>query len=157
MVDLQHTAWNLILIRTKPKVWGDHVIGISNAPVVENLKTNNRLAERRAVSLPARLTWKDARGTMRFASGIARNVSEFGVYIECPTPVSIPLFRLVHVQIERDGVPASAIPPALMRGRVLAAVYRVSPASMTKRQGLALRLMVDPRTIAATEPTRATA
>jgi hypothetical protein len=115
------------------------------------------MAERRTVSLPARLTWRDARGTMRFASVIARNVSEFGVYIECPTPVSIPLYRLVQVQIERDGVSASAIPPALTCGRVLSAVYRVSPASMTKRQGLALRLMVDPRTMVAAEQTRASA
>ena len=133
------------------------MIGISSAPVVENLRTDKRAAERRAVSLPARLTWKDARGTMRFASAIARNVSDFGLYIECPTPVSIPLYRLVQVQIERDGVAANAIPPALMRGRVLSAVYRVSPASMTQRQGLALRLMVDPRTMAAAEPARATA
>ena len=115
------------------------------------------MTERRSVSLPARLTWKDARGTMRFASGIARNVSELGVYIECPTPVSIPLYRLVQVQIERDGVASSALPPALMRGRVLSAVYRISPASLTKRQGLALRLMLDPRSMAAAEPTRATA
>lgn len=133
------------------------MIGTSSAPAVASLRTDKRVAERRSVSLPARLTWKDARGTMRFASAIARNVSEFGVYVECPTPVSIPLYRLVQVQIERDGVPTSAIPSALMRGRVLSAVYRVSPASMTKRQGLALRLMVDPRTIAVVEPTRATA
>jgi len=133
------------------------VIGISSAPVVENLRTDKRAVERRAVSLPARLTWKDARGTMRFASAIARNVSDFGLYIECPTPVSIPLYRLVQVQIERDGMAANAIPLALMRGRVLSAVYRVSPASMTQRQGLALRLMVDPRTMAAAEPARATA
>ena len=106
------------------------MIGISTAPVVANLKADKRMVERRTVSLPARLTWKDARGTMRFASVIARNVSEFGVYIECPTPVSIPLYRLVQVQIEREGVPANAMPPALTRGRVLSAVYRVSPASM---------------------------
>jgi hypothetical protein len=125
--------------------------------VVENLTTDKRMTERRAVSLPARLTWKDARGTMRFASGIARNVSELGVYIECPTPVSIPLYRLVQVQIERDGLASNAIPPALLRGRVLSAVYRISPASLTKRQGLALRLMLDPRSMVAAEPTRATA
>ena len=131
--------------------------GTSSASVVENLRTDKRTTERRAVSLPARLTWKDARGTMRFASGIARNVSELGVYIECPTPVSIPLYRLVQVQIERDGLASNAIPPALLRGRVLSAVYRISPASLTKRQGLALRLMLDPRSMVAAEPTRATA
>ena len=32
---------------------------------------NKRTAERRAVSLPARLTWKDQRGTTRFASVVA--------------------------------------------------------------------------------------
>jgi hypothetical protein len=106
--------------------------------------------------VPARLTWKDARGTMRFATGVARNVSDFGVYIECQTPVSIPLYRIVQVQIERDGL-ASTLPSALLRGRVLSAVYRISPASMSKRQGIALRLMVDPRTVAATEQARATA
>jgi len=133
------------------------VIGISNTPVVENLRADKRTAERREVSFPARLTWKDARGTMRFASAIARNVSDLGIYLECPTPVSIPLYRLVQVQIERSGTSPQAVPPALTRGRVLSAVYRVSPASMSKRQGLALRLMVDPRTISAAEPARATA
>ena len=135
------------------------MIGITTEAAV--VSSNSRLsdkrtAERRAVSLPARLTWKDARGTMRFASGVARNVSDFGVYIECQTPVSIPLYRIVQVQIERDGM-ASTLPSALLRGRVLSAVYRISPASMSKRQGIALRLMVDPRTVAATQPARATA
>ena len=134
------------------------MIGILDAPVVSNRATeiDKRVAERRPVSLPVRLTWKDARGTMRFATGIARNVSEFGAYIECPTPVSIPLYRLVQLQVERDAATTS-VPATLLRGRVLSAVYRISPASMSKRQGLALRLMVDPRTMVAAEPTRATA
>ncbi len=122
-----------------------------------NLNTDKRAAERRAVSLPARLTWKDARGTMRFATGVARNVSDFGVYIECQTPVALPLYRIVQVQIERDGTASTALPAALLRGRVLSAVYRISPPSMSKRQGIALRLMIDPRTLAASEPARATA
>jgi hypothetical protein len=42
--------------------------------------TAARESERIAVDLPARLTWKDQRGTTRFASVVARNVSEFGVY-----------------------------------------------------------------------------
>jgi hypothetical protein len=71
--------------------------------------------------------------------------------------VKIPLYRLVQVQIERDSTASSAVPSTLLRGRVLSAVYRISPASMSKRQGLALRLMVDPRTVAAAEPARATA
>ena len=132
-------------------------MGMLSATLADNRVSDKRTAERRNVCLPARLTWKDARGTMRFATAVARNVSEFGVYVECLTPVSLPVFRLVHVQIERDSAVASAVPAALVRGRVLSAVYRISPASMSKRQGLALRLMVDPRTMAVSEPARATA
>jgi hypothetical protein len=112
---------------------------------------NQRSGDRRAVELPARLTWKDQRGATRFASVMARNVSEFGVYVECASPLSIPLFRLVQVQLERDTLKRQSLPESLqLGGRVLSAVYRVSPPSSTSQQGLALRLMVDPRR-AATE------
>jgi hypothetical protein len=120
-------------------------------------ETPKRAAERRAVTLPARLTWKDQRGTTRFASVITRNVSEFGVYVECDSPVSIPLFRLVQFQIERDSFKGEMLPASLRQGRVLSAVYRVSPPSASQPQGLALRLMVDPRPQVAVEQTRATA
>ena len=40
---------------------------------------------------------------------------------------------------------ADALPGTLQQGRVLSAVYRVSPPSASQPQGLALRLMVDPR------------
>jgi hypothetical protein len=119
---------------------------------------NQRNAERRAISLPARLTWKDQRGTTRFATVVTRNVSDFGVYVECHTPVSIPLYRLVQFQLERDVPDAGALPGALQHGRVLSAVYRVTPPSSSQPQGLALRLMVDPKQRqAAVEPARATA
>ena len=85
-----------------------------------------------------------------------RNLSARGVYIECHTPVSIPLYRLVQFQIDRDGLATGAVPSAL-RGRVLSAVYRVAPASVSQRQGFALRLMVDPREAVITEQRRATA
>jgi hypothetical protein len=117
---------------------------------------NQRTTERRSVAVPARLTWKDARGTTRFASVVARNVSDFGVYVECHSPVSIPLYRLVQVQLERGGS-ESAIPAPLRQGRVLSAVYRVSPPSGSRPQGLALRMMVDPRRISVVEQARATA
>ena len=107
--------------------------------------TTTRAAERKPVTLPARLTWKDQRGTTRFATVVTRNVSEFGVYVECHSPVSIPLFRLVQFQLERDARVGDALPDSLQQGRVLSAVYRVSPASASKPQGLALRLMVDPK------------
>jgi hypothetical protein len=119
---------------------------------------NKRSAERKTIALPARLTWKDQRGTTRFASVITRNVSDFGVYVECQSPVSIPLYRLVQFQLERDVRDSDRLPGSLQQGRVLSAVYRVTPPSGSQAQGLALRLMVDPRRAAvASEDTRATA
>ena len=51
-----------------------------------------------------------------------------------------------------------ALPEALRQGRILSAVYRVSPGNASGRpQGLALRLMVDPRRAAVVEGARATA
>lgn len=106
---------------------------------------NQRTADRQPVTLPARLTWKDQRGTTRFATVVTRNISKFGVYVECHSPVSIPLFRLVQFQLERDARPGEPLPESLKQGRILSAVYRVSPASPSRPQGLALRLMVDPK------------
>jgi hypothetical protein len=118
---------------------------------------NTRSAERCAVALPARLTWKDQRGATRFATVVARNVSDFGVYVECHSPVSIPLYRLVQFQFERDASQQSDILPSTLQraGRVLSAVYRVSPPSSSKLQGLALRLMVDPKRAASPAETLA--
>ena len=128
----------------------------TDPPTRKRTDANKRGTERRVVALPARLTWKDQRGTTRFATVVARNVSDFGVYVECQSPLSIPLFRLVQFQLERDGRD-TAVPDTLQQGRVLSAVYRVSPPSGTQPQGLALRLMVDPRRNAVQEQTRATA
>jgi hypothetical protein len=102
------------------------------------------------VSLPARLTWKDQRGATRFAAVVTRNMSEHGVYVECHSPVSIPLYRLVQFQLERDARQSEPVPAALQQGRILSAVYRVSPGSPNKPQGLALRLMIEPKRAAAT-------
>ncbi len=105
-----------------------------------------RTCERRDINIPARLTWKDQRGVQRFASVVTRNVSEHGVYVECQSPVSIPMFRLVQFQLERAVREDDNLPNALRTGRVLSAVYRVSPGSVSGRpQCLALRLMIDPR------------
>jgi hypothetical protein len=125
---------------------------------VKQPQTPKRAAERRSVTLPARLTWKDQRGATRFAAVVARNISDTGVYVECQSAFSIPLFRLVQLQLEREVRDADGLPYALRQGRILTAVYRVSPAtSQGQPQGLALRLMVDPRRITAVEQTRATA
>lgn len=123
---------------------------------------HQRGVERQIVALPARLTWKDQRGATRFASVVARNMSAFGVYVECQSPVSIPLFRLVQFQLERDVREADGLPTTWRHGRLLSAVYRVNPPSASgRRQGLALRLMVDPKRYIAVGiaevPARATA
>ncbi len=119
---------------------------------------NQRTTERQSVALPARLTWKDTRGTTRFATVVTRNISQFGVYVESTSPVSIPLYRLVQFQLERDARESESLPRTLQQGRVLSAVYRVSPASTARLQGFALRLMIDPRQQAAMpEAARATA
>jgi hypothetical protein len=119
---------------------------------------HTRLTERRPVALPARLMWRDQRGTERFASVVARNVSEQGVYVECQAGVSIPMYRLVQFQLEREAREGDALPEALRRGRVLSAVYRVTPATAAgSPQGLALRLMVEPRRQSVSAPARATA
>jgi len=131
----------------------------TDAQPIRRPADQKRSSERHTVTLPARLTWKDQRGTTRFATVITRNISDLGVYVECQSPVSIPLFRLVQFQLERDGRESDALPGALQQGRVLSAVYRVTAPSPSQPQGLALRLMVDPRrnTAVAEETTRATA
>jgi hypothetical protein len=121
--------------------------------------TSKRAAERRIISLPARLTWKDQRGTQRFASVMTHDVSEFGVYVECSTAVSIPPYRLVQIQLESGARLSDALPEVLKQGRVLSAVYRIAPRKGSGApQGLALRLMVEPRRrVLRAEPVRATA
>lgn len=121
----------------------------------------NRLANRVEVALPARLTWKDQRGTARFTTVMTRNVSEYGAFVECATPISLPLYRLVQFQLERDVTESDNVPASLRQGRLTAAVYRVQPPDARGRgQGFALRLMVEPERrpqSARMTPVRATA
>jgi hypothetical protein len=120
---------------------------------------HQRGAERRSVVLPARLTWKDQRGAVRFATVVTRNVSELGVYVECQSAVSIPLHRLVQFQLEREVRETDALPQSLRQGRILSAVYRIArPTRNGTPQGIALRLMVDPKRLGnLAEQSRATA
>jgi hypothetical protein len=122
-------------------------------------RDHTRAIDRTNVTLAARLTWKDQQGATRFASVTARNISEMGVYIECQTPLTIPMYRLVQFQLERDDRMVAQVPRALRDVRLLSAVYRVVPPSANRPQGLALRLLIDPKHLAAheTAPRRATA
>jgi hypothetical protein len=101
------------------------------------------------VNVPARLTWRDASGTLRFVSVVTRDVSDVDVFVECQMPASIPMFRLVHFQVERTSRDAE-LPAAIRDGKVLSAVYRVGPykASTGTPTGYALRLLLDPQSAA---------
>src|SRR5687767_10755413 len=109
-----------------------------------------RIGDRRKISVQGRLTWRDGSGTLRFVSVTTRNVSDLDAFVECDRPASIPLYRLVHFQVEAHARNAS-LPDALQRGKVLSAVYRVGPyqSATGTPQGYALRLMVEPTRAAA--------
>ena len=109
--------------------------------------------------MPGRLTWRDASGTLRFASVVTRDMSDVDVFVECQVPASIPLYRLVHFQIERPARDCTDLPPALQHGKVLSAVYRVGPyaSSTGTPKGYALRLLVEPKSAVHVEPLAAVA
>ena len=106
-----------------------------------------RSSERTAINVPARITWKDASGAVRFASVMTRDVSEAGVFVECEAGAAIPLYRLVHLQVERSANVNQQLPSRLREGRVLSAVWRVAPCrrSTGTPSGYALRFLVDPQ------------
>jgi hypothetical protein len=108
-----------------------------------------RGSERRHLALPGRVTWKDARGTTRFASVVTRDISDTGVFIEWSESTSIPLYRLVTFQLEREARNADGVPTALRVGKVLSAVYRAGEfqKSTGTPEGYGLRLLVEPSQI----------
>lgn len=116
-------------------------------PQTATTDRSRRIGNRRRVSVPGRLTWRDSSGTLRFVSVTTRDVSELDAFVECDRPASIPLYRLVHFQVETPARGGKDIPEALQRGKVLSAVYRVGPyqSSTGTPQGYALRLMVEPK------------
>src|SRR5688500_3166726 len=105
-----------------------------------------RSSERVALTVPARITWKDASGAVRFASVMTRDVSDAGVFVECDASAAIPLYRLVHLQVERSSSHLEQLPSRLREGRVLSAVWRVAPCrrSTGTPSGYALRFLVEP-------------
>jgi len=117
-----------------------------NPPTATRDNAPARIGNRRKVRLPGRLTWRDAGGTLRFVSVMTRDVSDVDAFVECQVAASIPLYRLVHFQIERPARGTGELPRVLQAGKVLSAVYRVGPykSSTGTPQGYALRLLVDP-------------
>jgi hypothetical protein len=82
---------------------------------------------------------------------MTRDVSDVDVFVECQVPATIPLFRLVHFQIERSGRESLELPRVLQGGKILSAVYRVGPykSATGTPHGYALRLLIEPRRAAA--------
>jgi hypothetical protein len=77
---------------------------------------------------------------------VTRNVSDVGVFVDCETAMAIPLYRLVHLQIEKHAR-AGSLPTRLREGRVLSAVWRIGPCGSHTGTpcGYALRFLVDPQ------------
>jgi hypothetical protein len=120
-----------------------HTVATSQTPSADR---HPRIGDRRKVRVPGRLTWRDATGTLRFVSVVTRDVSDVDAFVECQAPTSIPLYRLVHFQIEGPARDAGELPAVLQQGKVLSAVYRVGPykSATGTPQGYALRLLIEP-------------
>jgi hypothetical protein len=118
---------------------------------LDTANTNQRIGARRSLRVPGRLTWRDSAGALRFVSVVTSDVSDVDAFVECQVPASIPLYRLVHFQVERDARDCPDLPASLRGGKVLSAVYRVGRFRTQTGTpcGYAIRLLV--------EPTRATA
>ena len=112
---------------------------------------DRRTTSRQTVVIPGHLTWRDARGATRFVAVATRNIGDYGAFVECETSATIPLFRLVTLQLEGQIGDQAAVPCELRTGKVQCAVYRCVPADPDRgvRQGYALRLLIEPRRVAA--------
>jgi hypothetical protein len=110
-------------------------------------RVEKRAAERRRISVPGQIVWKDARGTTRMAPVVTKDVSEFGVSVECLGGVPIPMFRLVYFQIDREARNRPDLPAALRKSSVLSAVFRVGTCQQATGapSDYALRMLVEPK------------
>jgi PilZ domain len=131
------------------KTLGDSV---ANSLLTSTVSATQRTTSRQRVAVPARLTWKDQGGAVRFASVVTRDLSDSGAFVECSSAAPLPLFRLVHLQLE---TPMADSGHPLTSGRVLAAVWRVERNQAAgSAQGYALRFLLDPADQAATAAPR---
>jgi len=109
-------------------------------------RADKRASERHRVEVPGQIIWKDARGNTKITSVMTRDVSEFGVSVECLSGAAIPLYRLVYFQIDREARHRADLPPALKKPNVLSAIFRVGAdnRAIGGPSGYALRLLVEP-------------
>jgi hypothetical protein len=109
-------------------------------------RADKRSSERRRIAVPGQIVWKDARGNTKLTSVVTRDVSEYGVSVECLNGAAIPLYRLVYFQIDREARHHADLPAALRKPNVLSAVFRVGDDNQAigGPSGYALRLLVEP-------------
>jgi hypothetical protein len=109
------------------------------------------VAERRPVQVSGQIVWKDARGTTRLSRVVTKDVSESGVAVDCINGTPIPLYRLVYFQVDRSERNNLALPEALRRNAVLAAVFRVGDTNGATGapSSYALRLLIEPQVVSA--------
>lgn len=109
-------------------------------------RSDKRTSERRPVQVPGQIVWKDARGNTKLTSVVTRDVSDYGVSVECLNGAAIPLYRLVYFQVEREARHHAELPAALKKPNVLSAIFRVGDdnQSIGGPSGYALRLLVEP-------------
>jgi hypothetical protein len=105
-----------------------------------------RTSERRSLSVPGQIVWKDARGNTKLTEVVTRDVSEHGVAVECLNGAAIPLYRLVYFQVARDARQSADLPAALKKPNVLSAIFRVGEDNQKTGAPAeyALRLLVEP-------------
>jgi hypothetical protein len=79
-----------------------------------------------------------------------RDVSDFGVSVDCLGGMPIPPFRLVHFQIDREARTRQDLPAVLRKSSVLSAVFRVGAClqSTGAPSEYALRLLIEPTRMA---------
>jgi hypothetical protein len=127
---------------------------VINRATISSTRQNARVA---AMTLPARLTWKDANGAVRFTSVRTRELTDTGAVVECDSAVALPLYRLVHLQVEKSAREWVELPQPLRDGRVLSAVWQVAPCRPATGTpgGYSLRFMTAPNVACETAARRA--
>ena len=109
--------------------------------------TDKRAVDRIPMRVPAQIVWKDTHGRTQLAPVTTADVSEQGVRIESRTSLTLPLYRLVYLQVDRGVRNRSDLPEVLRQQTVQAAVFRVGPSSRVTGTPTeyALRLLVEPK------------
>jgi hypothetical protein len=112
----------------------------------QQARSEKRTSERRSLAVPGQIVWKDARGNTKLTSVVTRDVSDHGVSVECLNGATIPLYRLVYFQVDREARHRPDLPDALRKPNVLSAIFRVGEDNRATGapSAYALRLLVEP-------------